>query len=108
MRTWVCLCTLGGPQSHHDVLFRVSAVACFSRLRELELHNAPELGPDGLAHLTELRQLSRLLLHGIGHRRCLDVLLVSTSKVDLSAAAGCEGRGVRGGGEVVLWCLGRG
>lgn len=54
---------------------------CYPRLRELELHNAPELGPDGLAHLTELRQLSRLHLHGVGHRRCLDALLVSTSKV---------------------------
>mgnify|MGYP001807641608 CR=1 FL=1 len=40
-----------------------------------------------MAHLTELRQLSRLHLHGIGHRRCLDALLVSTSKVSAGAGA---------------------
>jgi hypothetical protein len=69
---------------------------CYPRLRELELHNAPELGPDGVAKLTELRQLTRLHLHGIGHRRCLDALLVSTSKVGSAvASAGVHGEGGR-------------
>lgn len=66
------------------------AIASIRRLRELELHNAPEFGPDGLAHLTELYQLTRLLLRGIGHRRCLGCEMISDSRVGAALAAGCR------------------
>ncbi len=52
--------------------FQAEALANFSTLRELELFNAPELTPDGVAHLTALRQLTRLELNGVGYRRCIE------------------------------------
>lgn len=57
------------------------ALASMPGLRELELYNAPELGPRGIAQLTELRELSRLLLNKVGCLRGISCSLRSRSKV---------------------------
>lgn len=63
--TYLCL---GGLCLTDDVLGRVGDI---TRLRELELHNAPDVTPAGLEWLLNLRQLSRLVVHGAGCQRCL-------------------------------------
>jgi hypothetical protein len=63
-------------------------VASMTRLRELELHNAPELSPTGLAHLTRLRQLSKLTLQGVGCRRGNQCVLTADPDVSLGQVGG--------------------
>jgi hypothetical protein len=68
------------------------AVASMRRLRELELHNAPELSLTGLTHLTRLRELSKLTLKGVGCRRGIECAL--TTDPDVSHEARVPGGGV--------------
>lgn len=62
-----------------------AAVSTISGLRELELHNAPELTPYGIKHLTELQQLTRLVIDAVGCRRGVECFLLSNSKVSCAA-----------------------
>lgn len=59
----------------------LAALAGLIRLQELELHNAPQLTPDGVKHLTALRKLSGLRLNDVGCLRGISCNLRSTSKV---------------------------
>lgn len=68
------------------------AVASMRRLRELELHNAPELSLTGLTHLTRMRELSKLTLKGVGCRRGIECAL--TTDPNVSHEARVPGGGV--------------
>jgi hypothetical protein len=71
------------------------ALSCMTGLRDLELHNAPVLSPEGVAHLVQLRQLTRLNLNSIGSCRCISCCVTSSSEV----SCGDIGLGFLGGGE---------
>lgn len=73
------------------------ALASTITLHGLELHNAPDLGPDGVAHLTALQQLTRLELSGIGYRRRIQrqfAAKMANSEVCLKTARSASVEGV--------------
>lgn len=57
------------------------AKGAITALRDLELHNSQMLTPHGVAELTELRQLTRLKIDGIGACRCVCAFFTNTSEV---------------------------
>jgi hypothetical protein len=63
-----------------------AAVATITGLRELELHNAPELTPYGIKHLTELQQLTRLTLDAVGLKRGIECFIMPNSTMVSCAA----------------------
>ena len=70
-----------------------AAVATITGLQELELHNAPELTPYGIKHLTELQQLTKLRLDAVGLKRGIECFIMPNSTM-VSCAASKISQGV--------------
>jgi hypothetical protein len=64
------------------------AKGAITGLRDLELHNSQLLTPDGVEQLTELRELTRLKIDGIGACRCVRVVFRNSSEVSYGAWTG--------------------
>jgi len=73
---------LGGPWICNE---DAAVLGTMTSVTALELHNAPWLRSKGLQRLVSLRQLRRLELHCIGHRRRTDLCLVTSQNVSVQA-----------------------